>query len=136
MFYTKYFNANSASLRGFPLSELQIQNFFRLNNPASIFLNAYGGTSYGYKTGIPTFPLGGTTRFVAFGANELLINQYFLFHAGYIRTKNHVLLSLQKPSCLNMRRSLHFFRSEALLYCRFLAPDDTLIDRTVLETCP
>jgi NTE family protein len=50
-----------------------------------VFLNAYGGTSYGYKTGIPPFGLGGVTRFVAFGTNELLTNQYFLFQTGYIR---------------------------------------------------
>jgi len=48
-------------------------------------LNGYGGTSYGYKTGIPAFALGGVRRFVAFGTNELLANQYFLFQTGYIR---------------------------------------------------
>lgn len=84
-FFTKYFNANPAAPHGFPLSELQIQNFFRLSDPSSVFLNAYGGTSYGYKTGIPAFPLGGVTRFVAFGTNELLTDQYFLFQTGYIR---------------------------------------------------
>lgn len=84
-FFTKYFNANPGAPHGFPLSELQIQNFFRLSNPTSVFLNAYGGTSYSNKTGIPSFPLGGTTRFVAFGTNELLTNQYFLFQTGYIR---------------------------------------------------
>jgi NTE family protein len=84
-FFTKYFNANPAAPHGFPLSELQIQNFFRLSDPSSVFLNAYGGTSYGYKTGIPAFPLGGVTRFVAFGTNELLTNQYFLFQTGYIQ---------------------------------------------------
>jgi NTE family protein len=84
-FFTKYFNANPDAPHSFPLSELQIQNFFRLSDPSSVFLNAYGGTSYGHKTGIPSFPLGGATRFVAFGTNELLTNQYFLFQAGYIR---------------------------------------------------
>jgi NTE family protein len=84
-FFTKYFNANPAAPHGFPLSEVQIQNFFRLSDPSSVFLNAYGGTSYGYKTGIPAFPLGGVTRFVAFGTNELLTDQYFLFQTGYIR---------------------------------------------------
>jgi NTE family protein len=84
-FYTKYFNTNPGAPRGFPLSELQLQNFFRLSDPSSVFLNAYGGTSYNYKTGIPAFDLGGVTRFVAFGTNELLTNQYFLFQTGYIR---------------------------------------------------
>jgi NTE family protein len=84
-FYTKYYHANPGTRDGFPLSELQIQNFVRLGDPSSVFLNAYGGTSYGYKTGIPAFALGGVTRFVAFGENELLTNQYFLFQTGYIR---------------------------------------------------
>ena len=86
IFYTKYYNANPNAPEGFPLSELGVQNFFRLNDPSSVFLNAYGGTSYGYKTGIPAFALGGVTRLAAYGTNELLTNQYYLFQAGYIRT--------------------------------------------------
>ncbi|HWC18241.1 MAG TPA: hypothetical protein VG498_14565, partial [Terriglobales bacterium] len=84
-FSTKYFHTNPAAPEGFPVSELQLQNFFRLSNPSSVFLNAYGGTSYGYNTGVPPFLLGGGTRFVAFGTYELLTNQYFLFQTGYIR---------------------------------------------------
>jgi NTE family protein len=85
-FYTKYYNANPGAPEGFPLSEIEIQNFFRISKPSSVFLNASGGTSFGYKTGIPAFALGGPLRFAAFGTNELLTNQYFLFQAGYIRT--------------------------------------------------
>ncbi len=85
-FFTKYYNANPDAPEGFPLSELGIQNFFQINKPSSVFLNAYGGTSYGYKTGIPAFDLGGPTRWAAYGENELLTNQYFLFQTGYIRT--------------------------------------------------
>ncbi len=84
-FFSKYFHTNPAAPQGFPLSELQLQNFWRLNHSSSVFLNAYGGTSFGYKTGIPAFSLGGVTRFLAFGQNELLTNQYFLFQTGYIR---------------------------------------------------
>ena len=84
-FYSKYFHVNPAAPEGFPLSELHLQNFWRLSKPSSIFLNAHGGTSYGYKTGIPAFSLGGVTHLVAFGENELLTNQYFLFQTGYIR---------------------------------------------------
>jgi NTE family protein len=86
IFSTKYYNADPGAPEGFPVSELQIQNFFQLNKPTSLFLNAYGGTSYGYKTGIPAFNLGGPTRWAAYGQNELLTDQYFLFQAGYIRT--------------------------------------------------
>jgi NTE family protein len=84
-FFTKYYNANPGAPEGFPLSELQIQNFFRISNPSSVFLNAYGGSSYGYKTGIPAFSLGGPTRWAAYGQNELLTNQYVLGQLGYIR---------------------------------------------------
>lgn len=84
-FFTKYFHVNPAAPHGFPLSELRIENFYRLSGRSSVFLNASGGTSYGYQTGIPEFGLGGVTRFIAFGENELLTNQYFLFQSGYIR---------------------------------------------------
>jgi NTE family protein len=84
-FSTRYFDTNPGAPQGFPVSELEIQNFFRLSVPSSVFVNAYGGTSYGYKTGVPPFLLGGGTRFAAFGTNELLTNQYFLFQTGYIR---------------------------------------------------
>lgn len=84
-FYSKYFHVNPAAHEGFPLSELQLQKFWRLSDPSSIFLSGHGGTSYGYKTGIPAFSLGGVTHFLAFGENELLTNQYFLFQTGYIR---------------------------------------------------
>ena len=83
--YTKGFNTNPAAPGAFPLSEIQSQSFFRLSEPSSVFLSAYGGSSYGYKTGIPPFSLGGSQRLLAWGTNELLTNQYFLGQAGYIR---------------------------------------------------
>jgi NTE family protein len=83
--YTKWFNDNPGAPQGFPLSEVQSQNFFRLNNPSSMYFNADGGTSFGYKAGIPAFSLGGSQRLLAYGTNELLTNQYFLFQLGYIR---------------------------------------------------
>jgi NTE family protein len=83
--YTKWFNDNPGAPQGFPLSEVQSQNFFRLNNPSSIYFTAAGGTSFGYKAGIPAFSLGGSQRLLAYGSNELLTNQYFLFQLGYIR---------------------------------------------------
>jgi NTE family protein len=85
LFYTKYFNENPAAPHGFPVSELQSLNFFPVNDPSSIFLNGYGGSTYGFNPGIPAFPIGGITRFVAFGTNELLTNQYVLGQLGYLR---------------------------------------------------
>jgi NTE family protein len=83
--YTKGFNANPAAPGAFPLSEVQSQSFFRLNEPSSVFFGAYGGSSYGYKAGIPAFSLGGSQRLVAWNTNELYTNQYFLGQLGYIR---------------------------------------------------
>jgi NTE family protein len=83
--YTKYFNENPGAPHGFPVSELQTLNFFKISNPSSVFINAFGGTSYGFNTGVPPFDLGGVTKFVAFGTNELITDQYFLFQTGYIR---------------------------------------------------
>jgi NTE family protein len=85
-FYTKYFNVKPGAPEGFPVSELEIQRFFQLNRRNTVFLNAYGGSTYGFETGIPAFQLGGVTRFAAYGTNELLTNQYFLGQVGYIRT--------------------------------------------------
>jgi NTE family protein len=83
--YTKGYNVNPAAPGPFPLSEVQSQNFFRLNKPSSAFFNASGGSSYGYKAGIPAFSLGGSQRLVAWNTNELYTNQYFLGQVGYIR---------------------------------------------------
>ena len=55
LMYTKGYNANPAAPGPFPLSEVQSQSFFRLNKPSSVFFGASGGSSYGYKAGIPAF---------------------------------------------------------------------------------
>jgi NTE family protein len=85
LMYTKGYNTNPAAPAPFPLSEIQAEAFFRLNAPTSLFVTAAGGSSYGYKTGIPNFSLGGSRQLVAWGQNELLTNQYFLGQLGYIR---------------------------------------------------
>jgi len=89
-FYTKYFNVNPGAPEGFPASELQIQNFFKFRQRNAVFLNASGGSTYGFKAGVPMFQLGGIGRFSAFGTNELLTNQYVLGQAGYIRTLTYL----------------------------------------------
>jgi NTE family protein len=85
LIYTKGFSTNPAAPGPFPLSEIQAEAFFRLNEPSSIYVAAFGGSSYGFKTGIPTFSLGGSRQLVAWGTNELLTDQYFLGQVGYIR---------------------------------------------------
>jgi NTE family protein len=85
LMYTKGYNTNPAAPGPFPLSEIQSEAFFRLNAPSSVYVAAAGGSSYGYKTGLPSFSLGGSRQLVAWGTNELLTNQYFLGQLGYIR---------------------------------------------------
>jgi NTE family protein len=82
--YTKWFNENPKAPAGFPLSEIQSQNFFPISDPTSIFLGVSGGTSYGKKTGVPAFSLGGSQKLVAWGTNELYTDQYFLGQLGVI----------------------------------------------------
>jgi NTE family protein len=85
LMYTKGFTTNPAAPGPFPVSEIQAQHFFRLSAPTSIYVSAFGGSSYGYKTGVPAFSLGGSQYLVAWNTNELLTNQYFLGQIGYIR---------------------------------------------------
>jgi NTE family protein len=85
LMYTKGFNTNPAAPGPFPVSEIQSQQFFRLSAPTSVYVSAFGGSSYGYRTGVPSFSLGGSQRLVAWNTNELLTNQYFLGQIGYIR---------------------------------------------------
>jgi NTE family protein len=85
LIYTKGYNTNPAAPSPFPLSEIQAEQFFRLSAATSIFVSASGGSSYGYKTGLPSFSLGGPRRLVAWSTNELLTNQYFVGQLGYIR---------------------------------------------------
>ena len=59
LMYTKGYSVNPAAPGPFPLSEIQSQSFFRLSKPSSVFFGASGGSSYGYKAGIPAFSLGG-----------------------------------------------------------------------------
>jgi NTE family protein len=83
--YTKGFTTNPGAPGPFPLSEVQLQNFFHLTASQSVFMGAFGGSSYGYKAGAPPFSLGGSQRLVAWSENELLADQYFLGQVGYIR---------------------------------------------------
>jgi NTE family protein len=85
LMYTKGFNTNPAAPGAFPVSEIQAQQFFRVSAPTSFYFAAFGGSSYGYQTGVPVFSLGGSQRLVAWSENELLTNQYFLGQIGYIR---------------------------------------------------
>ena len=90
-FRSEWNDANPGAPSGFPISELRFNKFIDLNTPSSIYFSAAGGTTYTYhKTGFPPFQLGGGPDLYAYGRNEFLTNQYFLFRGGYL----HKVLSL------------------------------------------
>jgi NTE family protein len=71
---------------------VQIAVFKRLSKPSSLFFTAAGGTTFNDShTGVPPFALGGIRDLAAYGANELITNQYFLFRMGYIRRLGWVM---------------------------------------------
>lgn len=78
-------NASPEAPNQFPSLQVASRNFFRISEPSSVFLSAFAGSTLNYRTGLPQFSLGGSQMLVAYGTNELLMNQYFLFQLGYIR---------------------------------------------------
>jgi NTE family protein len=81
-----FFDANPGATQHFPLAEVRTGIFHRISKPSSLFLLSSGGTTFGYHdTGLPPFYLGGPGRLAAYGPNEFITNQYFLFQAGYVR---------------------------------------------------
>ncbi len=85
-FRGEWWDANTGTNKPFPLTELFTHFLFPLNTKSSAYLSVSGGSTLGYEaTGIPPFSLGGGLQLSAFGENELLTNQYYLFQTGYIR---------------------------------------------------
>jgi NTE family protein len=79
-------NASPLSTGSYPVLEGESQNFFKISEPSSIFLNGFAGTTFNhYDTGLPQFSLGGSRMLVSYGTNELLMDKYFLFQLGYLR---------------------------------------------------
>jgi NTE family protein len=82
----QWYDANPGAEKSFPLAETRLGVFQRISTLSSLFLLASGGTTFGHnRTGLPLFSFGGPLRLGAYGTNELLTNQYFLFQPGYIR---------------------------------------------------
>lgn len=85
-FRSEWHDANPGANSGYPVSELQMTLFKPLNTRSSVYFTADGGTTFTYhQTGFPPFSLGGGQNLVAYGSNEFLTDQYYLFKAGYIR---------------------------------------------------
>jgi NTE family protein len=82
----EWWDANTGTKKSFPVTERLTHFLFPLTAKSSAYLAAPGGSTLGHEsTGIPPFSLGGGLQLSAFGENELLTNQYYLFQAGYIR---------------------------------------------------
>jgi len=77
-------NTNPLATNQYPVLQIGSQNYFKLSEPTSVFVNFFGGTTLNYDTGLPQFSLGGSQRLVAYGTNELLMDKYLLFQLGYI----------------------------------------------------
>jgi NTE family protein len=79
-------DSNPGATEGFPVSDTRLTGFKPLSDKSSIFGSGTGGTTFTYhKTGFPPFQLGGGPDLLAYGKNEFITNQYFLFKAGYMR---------------------------------------------------
>jgi NTE family protein len=84
-------DSNPGAKEGFALAETQMTFFKPVSATSSVFFTADGGTTFTYhQTGLPPFSLGGSQNLVAYGANEFLTDQYFLFKGGYIRRLWHL----------------------------------------------
>lgn len=81
-----WIDSNPGAAHSYPLAEGRTAKFWRLNSLSTIHLGARGGTTFGNElVGVPAFSLGGPNGLAAYGQNELLTNQYYLFEAGYLR---------------------------------------------------
>jgi NTE family protein len=78
-------DATPGAPHGFALTELYAAIVRPVSRPGSVYLQAYGGTTFGFEnTGLPQFFLGGPGRLGAYGLNELRTDQYFLGRLGYL----------------------------------------------------
>ena len=71
----RWTNTSPIATNQYPVLEGSSINYFKVSEPSSIFINGFGGTTFNYATGLPQFSLGGSVRLVAYGQNELLVEQ-------------------------------------------------------------
>jgi NTE family protein len=87
----QWFDTNPGASGAFPALHVQGMYFKPITRPASIFIDAEGGSTLGsHRVGVPQFFLGGPSRLSAYGTNELFGNQFYFFRAGYL----HDLITL------------------------------------------
>jgi NTE family protein len=82
----RWVDTSPGATEAFPAMQLDAEYFQPITHPASLFVTAEGGSTFGIRhTGIPQFFLGAPNRLSSYGTNELQGNQYYLFRAGYLR---------------------------------------------------
>jgi NTE family protein len=80
-----WFDSSPGATGSFPTMQMNVRYFQPITQPASLFVAAEGGSTFGYQgTGIPQFFLGGPLRLSAYGTNELFGNQYYTVRGGYL----------------------------------------------------
>lgn len=85
LFKSSWYDSNPGAPSEFALSELRMTKFIPVQAASAFFVTGSGGTTFSYHhTGFPPFDMGGGPDLVAYGKNEFLTNQYFLFKSGYI----------------------------------------------------
>lgn len=81
----KFYDENPGTGDVVPTEELRLGLAHRTSKRSSLLFFASGGTSFSTRdVGFPPFSLGGPLRLGAYGTNELLTNQYFLFQPAVL----------------------------------------------------
>lgn len=81
----KFYDANPGTANVVPTEELSLGWAQRTSERSSLLFFASGGTVFSTRhAGFPPFTLGGPLRLGAYGTNELLTNQYFLFQPAFL----------------------------------------------------
>ena len=97
-------DSNPGAAHGFPSAEGRVVKLFKMSDPASVYFGAAGGTTFGNElVGVPPFSLGGANTFAAYGENELLTDQYYVFQTGYLRKLARLPVLLGEGVYLNGR---------------------------------
>ncbi|HMD42388.1 MAG TPA: patatin-like phospholipase family protein [Candidatus Acidoferrum sp.] len=80
-----WYDSNPGATAAFPSLEFLAAYYHPLSEKSSLFLQAKGGTTFGYSNvGAPHFFLGGPGLLSSYGVNELYGNQYFYGRTGYL----------------------------------------------------
>ncbi len=84
-FTANFYDANPGATENYPAVQARYIWFVPVSKTASVFTVGTAGSTFGYMgTGIPPFSLGGSRDLLAYGQNEFLTQQYYLFKAGYV----------------------------------------------------